>query len=138
MIGLIASIALVSLNSSRAKARDARKKADFRQISTALQLYYDKNGAMPDSLGSGCSNYEQSMQQLVDAGFLARVPLSPDGSGYCYYNYGPGSIGALMVTTLETSPNTTTGDPPSCRPWPAGVNWCDQSSNKGYCICNTY
>lgn len=144
IIGLLSSIVLTSVNSARAKARDARKQADFRAISTALQLFFDKTGGMPANYLPGMgqcesAQYNQSMQELVDAGFLPVIPRSPGGSAYCYYNYGGGnSIGGLMVTSLETVSDTTTGIPPSCRPFSAGTNWCDQSSNKGYCICNTY
>ncbi|MEK9195329.1 MAG: prepilin-type N-terminal cleavage/methylation domain-containing protein, partial [Patescibacteria group bacterium] len=41
IIGVLASVVLASVNSARAKARDARKIADIRQISTALQLFFD-------------------------------------------------------------------------------------------------
>lgn len=149
IIGLLATIVMVSLNSARMKARDARKQADFKNISLALNLFYDKNGRMPANNWCGyvcpgggfwgaCANagYDMSMQELVDAGFLSTIPK---GLGYCYYNYGAGnSIGAIMVTGLEAAPNTTTGIPPSCRPWLSGQNWCDQSSNKYYCLCNPY
>lgn len=145
IISLLSSIVLTSVNSARAKARDARKMADFRAISNALQLFFDSTGRMPDNYapGSGVcdtdSRYIQSMQELVSAGFLPVIPKSPGGDGYCWYNYGGGNtIGGLMVTHLETIPDTTTGIPPSCRPWGPGINWCDQSSNKFYCICNTY
>ncbi|OGE76499.1 MAG: hypothetical protein A3K05_03170 [Candidatus Doudnabacteria bacterium RIFCSPHIGHO2_01_48_18] len=146
IIGLLASVVLISLNSARAKARDARKIADFKQINNALDLFYDKNNRMPNNYnpGSGACNgggfFEQSMQELVNDGFLSRVPVPPPGSSeYCYYNYGAGgTIGALLVTVLESVPDTTTGITPSCRPWGAGVNWCDQASNKYYCICHTY
>ncbi len=45
IIGLLASIVLVSLNSARAKARDARGQSDIKQIATAMELYYDANSA---------------------------------------------------------------------------------------------
>ena len=148
IIGLLSSIVLASVNSARVKARDARKQADFNAISIALQLYFDKTGRMPLNYVAGTqecdtslnpAQYQLSMQELVSAGFLASVPKSPGGAQYCYYDYGPGgNIGALMETTLESAPNTTTGIPPSCRPWAALANWCDQSSTKEYCICNTY
>lgn len=144
IIGLLSSIVLASLNSARMKARDARKQADFRAITNALQLFLDTNNRMPNNYNPCCgvcedSYYNQSMQELVSAGFLPAIPKSPGGGVYCYYNYGPGnSIGALMVTSLEAAPDTTTGIPPSCRPWAPGQNWCDQSNNKVYCICNTY
>ncbi len=143
IISLLSSIVLTSVNSARAKARDARKEADFHQISIALQLFFDKTGTMPANYQPGLgqcesAQYSQSMQELVDAGFLSTVPKSPGGSPYCYYNYGLGGIGALMVTGLETVPDTTTGIPPSCRPFAPATNWCSQLSNKEYCICNTY
>lgn len=83
IISLLASVVLASLNSARAKARDARKQADFRSISTALQLMFDKTGAMPGnySPGSGVTEgsgfYEQSMQEIINNGFLSVIPKSP-------------------------------------------------------------
>jgi prepilin-type N-terminal cleavage/methylation domain-containing protein len=141
IIGLLSSVVLASLNTARARARDARKQADFRSITTALNLFYDKFGRMPNNYnpccgaGEGDGYYEQSMGELVTAGFLPYVPKSPGGGFYYYYNYG-GSIGGLMVTTLEAAPDTTTGIPPSCRPWAPGANWCDQTASKIYCMCN--
>ena len=145
IIGILSSVVLASLNSARTKARDARKQADFHSITNALYLFYDKNNRMPNNYNPCCgacegqTYYNQSMQELVDAGFLSAIPKSPGGGGYCYYNYGPNnSIGAIMVTGLETIPDTTTGIPPSCRPWAPAQNWCSQSNSKEYCICNTY
>src|SRR3989338_3128827 len=40
IIGLLSSVVLASLNNARAKARDTRRIQDFKQISTALYLYY--------------------------------------------------------------------------------------------------
>lgn len=47
IIGLLSSIVLASLNSARAKARDARRIADLKQVSTALEMYYSQNNAYP-------------------------------------------------------------------------------------------
>lgn len=49
IIGILSSIVLVSLNSARSKARDARRKADMRQLQIALEFYYDNNGSYPAS-----------------------------------------------------------------------------------------
>ncbi len=40
IIGMLSSIVLVSLGSSRKKARDARRQSDLRQITTAMELCY--------------------------------------------------------------------------------------------------
>ncbi len=47
IIGLLSSVVLTSVNSARAKARDARRITDLKQIQTALEFYYDTNGSYP-------------------------------------------------------------------------------------------
>jgi len=42
IISLLSSIVLASLNTARAKARDARRKSDLNEIRTALEFYFDK------------------------------------------------------------------------------------------------
>src|SRR5437868_15191927 len=49
IIGILAAVVLVSLNSARAKSRDARRLADVRQVMTSLELYYNDNGGYPDA-----------------------------------------------------------------------------------------
>ncbi|MES2225591.1 MAG: type II secretion system protein [Patescibacteria group bacterium] len=71
IIGILSSVVLVSLNTARAKARDAARIADIRQIRSALELYFLTNGKYPipkDSSGqaggvfwnSACSSFEYS------------------------------------------------------------------------------
>ncbi|MCX6796669.1 MAG: four helix bundle protein [Candidatus Falkowbacteria bacterium] len=47
IIGLLSTLAVVSLNSARIKDRDARRQSDLKQISTAMELYYSQNNAYP-------------------------------------------------------------------------------------------
>lgn len=42
IIGTLSGVVLVSLQGARAKARDAVRKSDIRQVVTAMQLYYAK------------------------------------------------------------------------------------------------
>lgn len=44
IIGILSSIVLVSLGTARGKARDAKRTAELRQLSTALTLYFDNVG----------------------------------------------------------------------------------------------
>jgi prepilin-type N-terminal cleavage/methylation domain-containing protein len=142
IIGVLSSVVLASLNTARAKARDAKRKQDMRTISTALQLYYDKFGTMPINQTPCCGYPDTSpnfLQELVTSGFLPSVPKSPNPSyPYRYYNYGAGSAaGAIIVTELESEP-ISTGYPGTCRPFAAGTNWCDTTASTYYCLCNTY
>jgi len=158
IIGILSSVALASLNSARTKANVARKQEDFKNISTALYMFYDQYGRMPvnynpccgategSPTASGIYPYEKSMQELVDAKFLPTIPKSPDAQKYSYYDYGQGSkdsttgieIGVILATFLPSLPKSTTGISPSCRPWAPGVNWCSQNVNDYYCICVVY
>lgn len=53
IIGLLASVVLISLNNARVKGRDAKRAADIRQIATALELYNSDNGHYPITLCTG-------------------------------------------------------------------------------------
>ncbi len=46
IIGLLASVVLVSLNGARTKARDAKRSADLNQFNKALELYAADNGGL--------------------------------------------------------------------------------------------
>src|SRR3989344_4259356 len=64
IIGLLSSIVLASLNSARQKARDARRIADFNQIRTALELFYDTYRRYP--VINGEPTWDGHWQDLAD------------------------------------------------------------------------
>ena len=145
IIGLLASVIVASTQSARMRSRDAKRMSDFKAVSTAMQLYYDKYNAYPPNLGGCCTaqNHSDSFRTmvatLVTEGFIPNVPSDPsDPTGYRYYRYGPGpGAGALLVTYLETVDSTTVGPYNSCRPFTA--NWCSSTvPSKAYCICHHY
>jgi len=47
IIILLASISIIALNNQQAKARDARRISDIRQIKTALEFYASDEGQYP-------------------------------------------------------------------------------------------
>lgn len=47
IIGLLASVVLVSLNGARKKARDIARKSTLRQIASALELYFSNYNTYP-------------------------------------------------------------------------------------------
>jgi prepilin-type N-terminal cleavage/methylation domain-containing protein len=147
IIGILSSVVLASLNSARMKARDARRVADFRNIGSAMELYYDKYNRYPPSPNLCCSggdggthnqNFEAVMTALVNEGFLSSVPKAPSsGNPYMLYDYGGGTVGEIFVTYLEGISPTTVGPYGSCRPF--GANWCSNTSpSTAYCICHPY
>ncbi|PIQ91524.1 MAG: hypothetical protein COV70_03245 [Parcubacteria group bacterium CG11_big_fil_rev_8_21_14_0_20_39_22] len=97
IIGMLSSVVLASLNSARAKARDARRVADMKQVQTALEFYYDKYGYYPPAPNWGNNScvswygwsWFDVLQPLSDEGFLPSLPRDPlnvDSSSprFCY------------------------------------------------------
>jgi len=85
IIGILAAVVLASLNTTRAKARDARRKADLRQIQTALEMYYSVYGVYPGST----SWFFPTADILVTEGIIPQRIIDPSGStstpsGYLY------------------------------------------------------
>ena len=95
IIGLLASIVLVSLNSARGKARGVRRVADLRQIQTALEMYYDTNNSYPNPGGdwrSECaawgglsaSNVIPGLVPIYMSVFPADPSMNKSASTACY------------------------------------------------------
>lgn len=114
IIGLLASIILVSLNSSRKKSRDARRKADIKQMITALQLYYDKIGSLPTlsyggSCGTAINGSDALSSVLISNNFINQTPVVPSNSGTCGNSYYTGyfsnayGTGVAILTRLENA-----------------------------------
>ncbi|HPW05776.1 MAG TPA: prepilin-type N-terminal cleavage/methylation domain-containing protein, partial [bacterium] len=49
IIGLLSTMSVLALNSARARARDAKRIADIKQIQTALEMYYNDNNTYPEA-----------------------------------------------------------------------------------------
>jgi len=72
IIGIIASLAMIGLNSVRTKSRDARRITDVRQIQNALEIYRNDNGVYPSAITSG-----QPMTGENDYTYMPKVPAAP-------------------------------------------------------------
>jgi len=141
IIGLLSSIVLTSVNSARAKARDARRAADIRQLQTALELYYDANGSYPpappwtggtgDCWGTVTDNYIPGLAPT----YIPILPLDPRptpcGSVYLYgstgvdyklMTHGPENCENPLMRSLKDplrdgGPNHAIVDGNSCWAW---------------------
>jgi prepilin-type N-terminal cleavage/methylation domain-containing protein len=56
IIGILVTVIIVSINSARAKGRDAKRMSDIQQINTAIQLYILTNGVPPNLGNPSCGN----------------------------------------------------------------------------------
>ncbi len=73
IIALLASVVLVSLNSTRQKARDAKRAADMNQMAKALELYFDTNKSYPVYAGWTDLDDVVGMTPTV----LSKLPVAP-------------------------------------------------------------
>jgi len=121
IIGILTSVALASLNSARAKARDAKRSADIKQIQTALEMYYTDNGQYPPGGWSvSNSNNWDTLKTSLEK-YIPTLPIDPnqDATGYPYngahaYGYFSSAYGCpeqwyMLVYTLETASGVDPG-----------------------------
>jgi len=93
ILGLLATIVAVSLTSARARARDARRVSDIRQIELALELYHAAHQQYPSST-VGVDPY----QILIDEGLLSMSDTPKDPKSGDLYCYASGSEVGLYPT----------------------------------------
>jgi len=79
ILGVLVTVALGAFRSSQARGRDAQRKSDLKQISSALELYYSDYGEYPDTLPWGV---EFTDGKTV---YFKAVPVDPvDNFDYFY------------------------------------------------------
>lgn len=124
IIGLLSSVAVVSLSGARTKARDAKRVADIAQLQKALELYYSVNSQYPGSGGATAPNAGWSTSndsswaslQTQLGPYIATLPKDPiqSAAGWAgtagVYAYSYDSIGGgcpyqwyMIVYQLETA-----------------------------------
>jgi len=90
VIGILSSIVLSSMSSTRERAKDGRRISDVKQIQLALELYYDVNSTYPSSIYTGTPL----------ATFL-KVSKDPDGANYVYTQLSSGQDYKLTATLQQ-------------------------------------
>ena len=71
IIGILTTSSVIALQASRARARDARRLADVKQIQNALALYAHDEGIYPASAPGGGSIASSSIT------YMAVIPVPP-------------------------------------------------------------
>jgi type II secretion system protein G len=94
ILGILASIILVSTNGTREAARDSRRQSDLSQIRKSLQAYYLATGVYPTTEASeGISLQEDSAanatftQAMKGGGYMSIIPKDPSYTAGGDYDY---------------------------------------------------
>ncbi len=79
IIGILSSVVLVSLGSARAKARDARRISDIKQLQTALELYFNSYGRYPTrtEMANGTDGVPATAAIYISPKFMPSIPKDP-------------------------------------------------------------
>lgn len=144
ILGVLGAILFVSIGGApQARARDAKRIADLRNLQQAIMLYYLEKGQFPARTSdSCCDGWDQGFCQadgsdgfiepLEAEGYVGSTPGDPlysgGCSGYSYYVYPAGSYGCdaskgpffvLGIRNLETDAVDVSGSGWKC----PGRNW---------------
>lgn len=114
VIGMLASIVLVSLGPARAKARDARRVADVRQMSTALEVEASDN---PEPLPAPCHLVDSPADTCINGpgAVVFNNFLDPTvGTGTPTCELGVGAPCRYSISQDDGSAEATTGDYQIC------------------------
>ena len=81
IIGILATVAMVSLNSARIKARDTKRVADIRQIALALEFCYNETQKYIPS-----TSFPAAGAPMTCGGntYITTMPADPKGGDYEY------------------------------------------------------
>lgn len=146
IIGLLASIMVVNLTGARKRARDTKRIADIRNLQTAAEDYYGKNGKYPAIISDLVTGTQIPMwphDPLASSG----ITCSANSDNCYFYSYytpagalGPQSyhIGASLEDSGSTllnqdrDCNSTTGSNcPYASAYTGGFNGADSAGCGG-------
>jgi prepilin-type N-terminal cleavage/methylation domain-containing protein len=140
IISILSSIVMVSLNTARAKGRDAKRLAEIHSLQNALELYYNDNGHYPDICGAGSSFVSipgSGWSTLLPSSYIGSMPIDPlnavgyygyyyctqyKPNGNCGYTYTPGiNTDYILVTRLENVSMVSNSCPGGFGGWDNGL-----------------
>lgn len=105
IIALLSTLAVVSLNSTREKSRDAKRVSDIKQLQTALELYYAGTTAYPvatktmGATDATCLSSGSGFASVCSGTtYMGQVPSDPTSSGGYRYIYTAASGSAYTLT----------------------------------------
>ena len=83
IIGILSTLAVISLNNARTKAQDAKIVSDVKSVQTALELYRNDWNTYPASNG-GALPASISTGTVGSAGYVVYMSQTPKYAGAAY------------------------------------------------------
>ena len=146
IISLLSSVVLSSLSTARAKARDARRKSDLKQLQLAMELYLENHNRVlmsevqPNDTSIGCTTScdqtystgnnwgnNSDLRFLVSEGLIPVLPKDPINSTTYFYMvelYNPSNNNSYCIGGRLENPSSPVtrfyvrgGEPPYQNPF---------------------
>jgi prepilin-type N-terminal cleavage/methylation domain-containing protein len=134
IIGLLSTLAVVALTNAQKKSRDTKRRSDLKQISTALELYFDSNNGYPSTSGNwwgNCSGYgshptsgSNGWVPNLAPTYMGVLPLDPkpNGAGGCYLYRSNGTDYKMLTNTTVESISAVPSTDPMYDPYPRSTS----------------
>ncbi len=117
IIGVLSSVVLASLNTARAKGRDATRKQQMIQLRNSLEIYFAANGSYPSTGG---------------AYFTSHVSGQPFGTSHNGGAWIPGLVASGAIGALPADPNPTASPLAVCTPDAWSRSYIYRSDGRNY------
>lgn len=144
IIGILATVALASFRSSQMRSRDTQRKSDLKNISEALELFYNDYEQYPsasgglisacpyDPLGVNTQGCSWGGDEMTDGEttYFREMPADPDDGRTYYYRSLEGNQAYQIYASLENPDDQSCIDDNCESPTglPSGVD-CGQQCN---------
>jgi general secretion pathway protein G len=106
IIGILSALLTANYIAVRERARDSQRKADLKQIQSALELYRADQGSYPTTLAN-CGTSLKSPDCQTST-YMRTVPQDPQGGAYTYTSNGVTyTITACLENANDPQKDTT-------------------------------
>ncbi len=96
VISLLASVVFASLNTARAKGRDAKRRSELIQLRNAMELYYSNTGVW--FLSDGWIEIGGYVDINLQPTYIPIVPMDPIGVGnHRYQHWNKSYVGGCFT-----------------------------------------
>lgn len=97
LILFLVVLSIISFDSIRSKVKDTKRKADLKQLQTALSIYYSQNNSFPEVQDDDFRGWDATFEPkndkpeflkiLTQKNIIDRTPKDPINSNIYFYRY---------------------------------------------------
>ena len=125
IIGILASITIVSFTSTQQRSRDETRTSDISKVQRALEKYHTANGVYPPA---GVDNTTPAALSALSSAlvptYLDKIPTPPSAATYEYMRGLPSADSYGIRMGYETKPNCHRGINNESSTWWGSLTAC--------------